>query len=466
VGTSGSEAIYPGAASSAASSTFEYAVNCAGSGGSASAAVAVCAVPPSGSTPPSPTLSLAATPTSVTLGQSATLAWSSRQASRCTASDAWTGLQSLSGSVTLTPQSTGIFNYQLSCQGYQGAASALATVTVQVPPGTAPLAARFNQPQGLAVDAAGDLWIADTNSSTIRRITRDGVVSTVAGFAGYHGYADGLGASARLYNPIGIAAGAGGAIVVGDTNNWTIRLIAPDATVSSLAGAPGNLGDGVETDGTGPAASIAIPYGVASDADGNVYVADYGYHSIRKITPDGVVTTIAGAARSPGSVDGAGTAARFFGPSGLVVMASGDIFVADQGNHTIRRIAPDGAVTTFAGTALAQGWADGQGAAARFFHPFSLAADSQGNLFVTDKDNRRIRKITPAGVVSTFAGSGAHGAANGTGTAASFYAPAGLAIDGADDVYVTDGGGGIRRITPAGEVTLHAGDSGAFGTNN
>lgn len=466
VAPSGSESVFPGAASSTAVSTFEYALNCTGSGGSASAATTVCVAPPNSSfPPPQPTLSLAVTPASIALGQSATLEWSSRYASSCIAYDGWTGVQSLSGTSTVTPQSTGIFNYQLRCQAYQGGASAIATLSVQVASGSVPLAARFCNPQGLAIDASDDLYVADSSNSTIRKISHDGVVSTVAGLAGYTGSADGLGASARFYNAVGVGADATGTVFVADTYNYTIRQIAADGSVTTLAGAPGYLGNGTETDGTGPTASFYRPYAVAPDASGNVYVADYGYGSIRKVTPEGVVTTIAGLARSPGSADGTGAAARFLGPSGLVVLASGDIYVADQGNHTIRKIAPGGVVTTFAGTAGVQGSADGQGAAASFYHPFAIAVDSQGNLFVTDKDNKKIRKITPAGVVSTFAGSGAHGGSDGTGTAASFYYPSGVAIDSADNVYVTDAAA-IRKITPDGVVTTFAGQAGVCGTNN
>ncbi|MBI5068370.1 MAG: hypothetical protein HZB56_09010 [Deltaproteobacteria bacterium] len=466
VAPSGSQVIYPAAASSAAYLTLEYALSCTGAGGTASASAAVCAVPSNGwQPPPQPALDLAVTPASIALGESATLEWSSRYASACTASDAWTGLQSLSGTSTVTPPSAGTFNYSLFCQGYQGGASATVTLSVQTAPGTAPLAARFCMPLGLAVDASDALYVADTNNSTIRKITQAGVVSTVAGLAGYTGSADGPGASARFYGPAGVGVDAGGTISVADANNSTIRLIAPDGNVTTLAGAPGYLGNGTDTDGTGPLASFYRPYAAAPGADGNLYVADYGYGSIRRVTPAGVVTTIAGLARSPGSADGTGADARFLGPSGLVVLPSGDIYVADQGNHTIRRIAPGGVVTTFAGTAGVQGAADGTGPAASFFHPFAIAVDSQGNLFVTDKDNKKIRKITPDGAVTTFAGSGAHGNTDATGTAASFYYPSGIAIDSADNLYVTDAAA-IRKITPAGEVTTFAGSAGTCGTNN
>jgi sugar lactone lactonase YvrE len=406
------------------------------------------------------------TPVSISLGESATLEWSSRYASTCTAYDAWTGLQSLSGTSSVTPQSTGVFTFHLVCKGYQGTAPATATLSVQVAAGTVPLAARFCSPLGLAIDAADDLYVADSGNNTIRKISHDGVVSSVAGLKNYPGFVDGLGASARFTAPVGVGADATGKIFVGDS--YSIRQLASDGYVTTLAGAPSNQ---MPADGTGPAAGFSyLLYAVAPDASGNVYVGDFNASAIRKVTPEGVVTTIAGVLLNGGSADGIGTAARFWTPSGLVVLPSGDIYVADQHNHTIRKIAPGAAggvvVTTFAGTAGVQGSADGAGAAARFYHPFAIAVDSQGNLFVTDKENRKIRKITPEGVVSTFAGSGVHDSVDGTGTAASFRYPAGIAIDSADNVYVAEGNA-IRKITPAGVVTTFAGQAAApCGSNN
>ena len=303
-------------------------------------------------------------------------------------------MQSLSGTQSVTPQSVGIYHFQLYCQGYQGAVSGITTLSVQVPSGSVPLAARFCRPQGLAIDASDDLYIADTGNYTIRKVTHEGVVSTVAGLAGYPAHTDGLGASARFSSPVGVAVDATGKIFVGDSGNDAIRQVTADGSVTTLAGLPGNLGNGAATDGTGAAASFWRPYAVALDAGGNVYVADYGLNAIRKVTPGGVVTTIAGVAgvASTGSADGTGAAARFMGPSGVVVLDSGDIYVADQGNNTIRKIAAGGVVTTFAGTA------------ASFFYPSGIAIDSADNIYVTDASSAAIRKITPAGVVTTYAG--------------------------------------------------------------
>ncbi len=464
--TSGSELVFPGAALATALSTFDYALTCEGSGGTASAVVKVCASPGNGTTPPPrPTVSIAVSPASISLGESATLTWSSQYAGSCTASDAWTGLRPLAGTASVTPPSAGIFVYQLSCQGYQGLGSGQAILSVQVASGSSPLAARFCRPQGLAFDASDTLWIADSGNSTIRTITRGGLVSTVAGLAGYGAYADGLGASARFNSPVGIVVDAAGRVLVGDAGNDAVRQVASDGTVTTLAGRPGNLANGVPVDGTGAGASFWSPYGVAVAASGDAFVADYGVCTIRKVTPGGVATTFAGAWGVTGSADGTGTAATFRCPTGLAIPASGDLYVTDMANHTIRKVTPDGVVTTFAGTAGVPGSADGQGAAARFSSPFALAADSQGNLLVVDQGNLKIRKITPAGVVSTFAGSGAWGGANGAAGEASFYNPAGIAVDSADEVYVADGAS-IRRITPAGVVSLFAGQADACGATN
>jgi sugar lactone lactonase YvrE len=225
---------------------------------------------------------------------------------------------------------------------------------------------------------------------------------------------------------------------------------------STLAGD----GSADSVDGTGTAASFNNPWGVATDASGNVYVADQGNNIIRKITAAGVVTTLAGSG-SAGSVDGTGTAASFFAPTGIATDASGDVYVADQGNHKIRKITAAGIVTTLAGSGSA-GAAEGTGTAASFSYPFGVATDASGNVYVADRGNHKIRKITAAGVVTTLAGSGSAGSTDGTGTAASFNNPAGVATDASGNVYVADRGNHkIRKITAAGIVTTLAGSGSA-----
>ena len=222
---------------------------------------------------------------------------------------------------------------------------------------------------------------------------------------------------------MGVAVDSAGNVYVADTYNDEIRKITPSGVVTTLAGSAGQAGS---SDGTGSAARFDWPEGVAVDSAGNVYVADCRNDEIRKITPSGVVTTLAGSAGQYGSSDGTGSAARFDGPMGVAVDSAGNVYVADYGNDEIRKITPSGVVTTLAGSAGQTGSSDGTGSAARFYYPEGVAVDSAGNVYVADAGNDEIRKITPSGVVTTLAGSaGQTGSSNGTGSAASFYFPRG-----------------------------------------
>ncbi len=332
--------------------------------------------------------------------------------------------------------------------------------------------AGFRIPTGVAVDAGGNVYVADSVNDTIREITPGGLVSTLAGVAGDAGRADGTGSAATFNIPRGVTVDASGNIYVADTFNNTIRKITSGGAVTTWAGMAGNPG---HADGTGAAAGFNAPDGAAVDGSGDLYVADSGNDTIRKIAPGGVVTTLAGLPGAAGSADGLGSAAGFTGPSGIAVDGSGNLYVADTGDDTIRKITPAGLVTTLAGAPHSPGTADGPGALARFGRsdqddrnhgPMAIAVDAQGNVYVADGGNDTIRKITPAGIVSTFAGmAGSQGSGDGAGSAARFYLPSGVAVDGSGNVYVADFGNfTIRRITPQGLVTTIAGLAGSPGS--
>ncbi len=292
----------------------------------------------------------------------------------------------------------------------------------------------FDLPKSVAVDRSGNVYVADTANNTIRKITPDGAVTTLAGSAGIAGSADGTGTAALFFSPSGVAVDRTGNIYVADTYNFTIRKVTPDGVVTTLAGTAGSQG---RADGVGGAARFYALNGVAVDGAGNVYVADDS--AIRKITPAGVVTTFAGdLAGASGSTDATGAAARFYGPGGVVVDRSGNVYVADTWNFTIRKITPAGVVTTLAGTAGTQGNLDGTSGAARFNNPNGLSVDGNGIVYVAD--NNTIRKVTPAGVVTTLAGdlAGAFGSVDGIGTAARFFQPNGVTVDGSGNLYVAD----------------------------
>ncbi len=324
-------------------------------------------------------------------------------------------------------------------------------------------AARFNQLSGVGVDSAGNVYVADYLNHTIRKITPSRVVSTFAGLAGSGGSADGTGSAARFNFPYGVAVDGAGNAYVADSGNDTIRKITPSRVVSTLAGLAGSFGS---ADGTGTVARFGFPVSVAADNAGNAYVADSSNHTIRKITPSRVVSTLAGLAGSAGSTNGSGSAARFNNPSGVAVDSAGNVYVGDRGNNTIRKITPAGVVSTLAGLAGSSGSTDGTGNAARFTEPQGVAVDSASNVYVTDTDNHTIRKITSAGAVSTLAGlAGSSGSADGTGNGARFAFPQDVAVDGAGNVYVADSSNDtIRKITPAGVVTTLAGVAGSFGS--
>jgi hypothetical protein len=280
-----------------------------------------------------------------------------------------------------------------------------------------------------------------------------GKTTTLAGSSS--GSTDGTGTGAQFAGPFGVAVDSTGNVYVADSSNHRIRKITPEGVVTTLAGS--SLGF---ADGTGTNATFRNPSGVEVDSTGNVYVADTFYSRIRKITPEGVVTTLAGS--SSAFADGTGTNARFNGPQGIAVDSAGNLYIADSSNHRIRKITPAGEVTTLAGSS--QGFADGTGTNAQFNTPYGVAVDSTGNVYVADSSNHRIRKITPAGVVTTFAGT-TQGSANGTGTNARFDNSYGVEVDSAGNVYVADTSSHrIRKITPAGVVTTLAGST--FGSTN
>lgn len=322
-------------------------------------------------------------------------------------------------------------------------------------------AARFSYPRAVAVDATGNVYVADSGNSTIRKITSGGTVATLAGLPGTTGSQDGFGSEGFFTDPTAITVDAAGNVYVADSYLHTIRKITAAGLVTTLAGSSGNSGS---TDGTGNLARFNTPTGLAADAGDNIYVADTGNNTIRKITPLGVVSTLAGRA-SVGSVDASGNAAAFGGVDGMAVDAADNVYVSDSGNHTIRKISPLGMVSTLAGQSGIAGQSDGKGSEARFDRPESPAVDSAGNVYVPDAWNHTIRKITPDGMVSTLAGLADNpGSADGIGPEARFFYPFAVAVDAAGLVYVADGyNNTIRKITPSGSVSTLAGMAGQFG---
>ena len=428
-------------------------------------------------------------------------------------------------------------------------------------PGTAdgPAAkARFHTPTDVKIDAAGNLYVADFENHSIRKITPGGMVSTWAGASGKEGDAEGVARQARFRRPKALAFDPAGNLIVNDAGTMVIRRITPDGHVSTLSVGPekfdknknvqeieygeidgmvadedgsvyvadrssgkirrikpsgdvesfglkekeqifdkpsglifsrrgeificqqdGNIikindkgvlmplsgptyGTGT-TDGPALEARFWLPIAITADRSGNLYLTDFS-HSIRKISNTGMVSTIAGMADQTGSNDGAGNEARFNTPSAVQVDSKGNLFVSDRKNHTIRKINTAGVVTTFAGKAGEAGGVDGRGTAARFNFPMGLALDKHDNVYVADNGNTQIRKINPDGVVTTLMGKQetSYKPRDGGKSTGRFVDPIALAIDAGGNLYVTDRTF-IRKITPDGKLTTIAGNKAQAG---
>ncbi len=304
------------------------------------------------------------------------------------------------------------------------------------------LAASFNTPGLVTIDVHGNVYVADYINHRIRKITPEGKVSTLAG-SGVAGFADGQGAEASFRSPVGVAVDHEGHVYVADNRNHRIRKITPTGKVTTMAGS----GNSDFEDGVGVQSSFRYPAGVAVDHEGHVYVADNWNHRIRKITPTGKVTTMAGSGNAAFE-DGMGVQSSFRYPAGVAVDHEGHVYVADSDNHRIRKITPTGKVTTMAGSGNAA-FEDGMGVQSSFRYPAGVAVDHEGHVFVADNSNRRIRKITPAGEVTTLAGSGQPGGLDGQGAMASFKSPYGVAVGQEGNLYVADTSNHlIRKISP------------------
>lgn len=289
--------------------------------------------------------------------------------------------------------------------------------------------AQFNTPASVAIASDGTLYVADRTNHKIRKISPQGIVTTLAGSTS--GFADGNGTNAKFNSPLGLTIGTDGNLYVADFGNDKIRKISPQGVVTTLAGSTHGFADG-----NGSSARFSYPFSICSSPDGTLYVADFGNHSIRKITLNGDVTTFAGNGIS-GDVNAVGAAAKFQGPSGVTYGTDGNVYVADNQNHKIKKIQPDGKVTTLAGSGIL-GSQNGVGGAAQFNFPHSIVMSPDGNLYVSDLYNHRIRKINLATTVAENYAGESQGFLDGFALQAKFNEPNGLAVSADGTLYLAD----------------------------
>jgi sugar lactone lactonase YvrE len=304
--------------------------------------------------------------------------------------------------------------------------------------GGAATSSQVGNPYAVAVDAAGNEYVADNQNDVIRKIDVNGVITTVAG-NGTNGYSGDLGpaTNAQLNDPRGVAVDANGNIYISDTGNQRIRKV--DFVSGKIATIAGN-GTAGYSEGLAAGAMINTPRAVAVDGAGNVYIADTGNHRVRKVTGT-TMSTFAGTGIAGDSGDGfAATSAQLNAPRGLVINAAGDLLISDTGNNRVRKVA-GGIITTVAGTGIAGSAGDGGPAtSAQLSFPFGLASDGSGNLFIADTSNHKIRVVGTDGTISTVVGFCARGFAGdgGIATLAHLNSPYGVAVDSLGNVLVAD----------------------------
>jgi Concanavalin A-like lectin/glucanases superfamily/FG-GAP-like repeat/HYDIN/CFA65/VesB-like, Ig-like domain/Abnormal spindle-like microcephaly-assoc'd, ASPM-SPD-2-Hydin/FIMAH domain/NHL repeat len=323
--------------------------------------------------------------------------------------------------------------------------------------------ASLRDPFGVAVDITGNVYIADTDNERIRKVDTAGKISTVAGngSVGFNGDG-GLATNANLHSPLGVAMDAAGNLYIADTGNGSIRKVSANGNISTVAGISGT--GGFSGDG-GPATSamLGIPSGIGVDSDGNLYIADSNNGRIRKVDTSGTIATVAGDGIGGFVGDGGpATIASLMYPRGVALDSARNLYIADTNNNRIRKVDTSGNISTVAGNgSFGYSGDGGLATSAGLYNPFDVSVDGSGNLYIADTNNNRIRKVDASGNISTVAGNGTAGYSGdgGAATSASLASPYGVAVDGAGDLYIADAGNSrIRKVDASGNISTVAGN--------
>ena len=317
--------------------------------------------------------------------------------------------------------------------------------------GGAATSAQLFYPEGVAVDISGNVYISDVQNDNIRMVTSTGIITTIAGTGEYGSSGDaGAATSASLRSPWGVSVDISGNVYIVDQGNNKIRMVTSTGIITTFAGTGiwGDSGDG----GAATSATFNYPYGVSVDISGNVYIVDNNNHKIRKVNSAGIITTFAGTGEyGSGGDGGAATSAQLYSPSGVSVDISGNLYIADGGNHKIRMVKSAGTIITIAGTGAYGSSGDGGAAtSATLSYLYGVSVDISGNVYIADTYNQKIRKVTNTGIITTIAGTGTYGDSGdgGAATSAQLYSPTGVSVDISGNVYIADDGNHkIRMVT-------------------
>ena len=303
--------------------------------------------------------------------------------------------------------------------------------------GEAAISAQLNGPWGIAADISGNVYFADTWNSKIRKVSSNGIITTIAG-GGDGSSGGGDATSATLYNPRGVSVDISGNVYIADTGNNKIRMVTRNGIITTIAGG----GDGSDAD-SDVAINVQLnsPTGVSVDISGNVYIADYVNHKIRMVTSRGIITTFAGTGAPGISGDGeTATSATLYYPNGVSVDVSGNVYIADTANNKIRKVTSTGIITTIAGAGTRGSRGDGGDAtSAQLNSPEGVSVDISGNVYIADLGNNKIRMVTSTGIITTFAGGGDGSSGDGgAATSAQLNDPRGVSVDISGNVYIAD----------------------------
>jgi uncharacterized repeat protein (TIGR01451 family) len=324
--------------------------------------------------------------------------------------------------------------------------------------GGAAINAQIGVPYGLAVDSSGDLYLSDTFNNVVRKVATSGIIATVAGNGAY-GYSgdNGPATSAEFKDPYSVAVDASGNLYIADSYNYRIRKVSTAGTITTVAGNGiyGYSGDG----GVATSAELSEPYGVAVDATGDLYIADIANERIRKVNSSGTIATVAGNGAAGYSGDGGtATSAELYYPYGVAVSPAGSLYVSDSGNARIRSVSAAGTISTVVGGATGDG---GLGEFGHLNQPYGVARDNAGNTYIADTNNNRVRKVAANGTITTVAGTGVSGylGDNGPATSAELNSPYSVAVDGSGNLYIADSyNSRVRKVNSSGTITTVAGN--------